>query len=91
MKPLASKGGGSKVQGEGDYEAARHYRGKLKNFIATHDVEKVARAAAPGSAAEEKSMREAEAVGQSKSKATPRVKARVGSAAGGASKRRPAR
>jgi hypothetical protein len=70
-----SKGGGSKVQGEGDYEAARHYRGKLKTFIATHDVEKVARAAAPRSAAEAKSMQKAEAVGKSKSKAVPKGKA----------------
>ena len=75
MKATASKGSGSKVQGEGDYEAARHYRGKLKNFIATHDVEKVARAAAPGSAAEAKAMKEAEAVGKSRSKAAPKGKA----------------
>lgn len=76
MKPTASKNSGAKVQGEGDYEAARHYRGKLKNFIATHDVEKVARAAAPRSAAEARSMTDAEAVGKSKSKAATRERTR---------------
>lgn len=59
----------SAVQGEGDYEAARRHRGKLKSFIATHDVEKVARAAAPRSTAEARSMQQAEARGKARSKA----------------------
>jgi hypothetical protein len=69
----------AKLQGEGDYEAARRHRGKLKSFIATHDVEKVARAAAPRSAAEARSLQQAEASGKARSKvsaAPSRAKAR---------------
>jgi hypothetical protein len=69
----------AKLQGEGDYEAARRHRGKLKSFIATHDVAKVARAAAPRSTAEARSMQQAEASGKARSKgsaAPSRAKAR---------------
>ncbi len=71
---------GSKVQGEGDYEAARRHRGKLKSFIATHDVEKVARAAAPKSSAEARSMEKAEASGKARSRAKPKSTAGSGRA-----------
>jgi hypothetical protein len=73
MMATKPKAPGSKVQGEGDYESARHYRSKLKTFIATHDVEKVARAAAPRSAAEARSMKRAEAAGKARSKAKSKV------------------
>jgi hypothetical protein len=33
----------SKVQGEGDYEAARRYREKLTDFVQRSDVEELAR------------------------------------------------
>src|SRR5690348_5593262 len=41
-----------KVQGEGDYEAARRHRKRVSEFIENNDVEKAAVRAAPQSAAE---------------------------------------
>jgi hypothetical protein len=62
----------SKVQGEGDYDAARRYRRRTEEFVATHDVPATARAAAPSSASEEKGMLEAEKVGRSHAKSRTR-------------------
>lgn len=53
------------VQGEGDYEAARRFDKASAEFVKTHDVEKLARGAAPKSPAEEQGMRRAEEEGRS--------------------------
>jgi hypothetical protein len=42
----------SKVQGEGDYDAARRYREKVTDFVKHSDVEELARKAQPLSARE---------------------------------------
>lgn len=50
----------SRVQGEGDYRAARRHRREVHQFVATSDTEKLAREAAPRSDAEQQEMLEAE-------------------------------
>lgn len=57
-----------KVQGEGDYEAARRHRKRVNEFIENNDVEKAAVRAAPESAAEARELEDAEAEGKSRSK-----------------------
>jgi hypothetical protein len=57
-----------KVQGEGDYEAARRHRKRVSEFIENNDVEKAAVRAAPESAAEAEEMEDAEAEGKSRAK-----------------------
>ena len=37
----------NKVQGEGDYEAARRYRSDVENIVRTADIERASRDAAP--------------------------------------------
>ncbi len=69
-KPGAARkdaGDKSRVQGEGDYEAARRYDKGVAEFEKSHDVNKLARDAAPKSPSESQSMREAEEVGRSHS------------------------
>ena len=56
-----------KIQGEGDYEAARRYRDKVEKFVATHPHSDNANAAKPETAAEGKEMADAEAAGRAKS------------------------
>jgi len=56
------------THGEGDYEATRRYRKRTEKFIAQHDVEKVARQAAPHSKSEARDMRDAEARGRARAK-----------------------
>ena len=58
----------SKVQGEGDYEAARRFRRRSEDFVASHDVEKVAHEAAPTSSREAQEPAAAEAVGKKRAK-----------------------
>jgi hypothetical protein len=58
----------SKVQGEGDYEATRRYRKRTEQYVASHDVEKDAREAAPRSRKEAESMAAAEAAGKKRAK-----------------------
>ena len=58
----------SRVQGEGDYRAARRHRHKLRQFIATTATEELAREAAPRSEAEQQEMLEAERQGRAKAK-----------------------
>jgi hypothetical protein len=58
----------SKVQGEGDYEAARRYRKEVTDFVKDHDIDKAARDAAPKSPEEAREMDEAEAKGKSHAK-----------------------
>jgi uncharacterized protein involved in copper resistance len=58
----------SKVQGEGDYEAARRYRKDVKDFVEQADIDKAAREAAPRSPEEQKELDEAERAGRSHAK-----------------------
>ena len=57
-----------KVQGEGDYEAARRHRKRVSEFVENNDVEKVAVRAAPESAAEAEELEAAEAEGKKHAK-----------------------
>jgi hypothetical protein len=59
---------GSRVQGEGDYRAARRHRSKVRQFIATSDTEKLAREAAPRSKTEQQELLEAERQGRARAK-----------------------
>jgi hypothetical protein len=63
---------GTRVQGEGDYDAARRYRSKIENYVRTADIEGAARAAAPRSKREAAEMAAAEAAGRSHAKVAPR-------------------
>jgi hypothetical protein len=66
----------SKIQGEGDYAAARRYRKRTNEYIENNDVEKAALRAAPESGAEAQSMAAAEAAGKRRAKAEdPALKA----------------
>lgn len=58
----------SKVQGEGDYDAARRHRKDVEEFVESADVEGAARDAAPDSAAEAEELKRAEREGRSRSK-----------------------
>jgi len=58
----------SKVQGEGDYEAARRYRQRSEDYVAHGDAEKAARDAAPKSSREAEDLRAAEAAGKKRAK-----------------------
>ena len=57
-----------KVQGEGDYEAARRYRKDVENFVSHSDVEKIARKRVAQSAAEERELAMAEEQARTRSK-----------------------
>ena len=58
----------SKVQGEGDYEAARRYRKRTTEFLENNDVEKAAVRAAPRSRTEAEGLAAAEAAGRKRAK-----------------------
>lgn len=58
----------SRVQGEGDYRAARRHRSKVQQFVATSDTQKLAREAAPRSDAERQELLEAERKGRARAK-----------------------
>ena len=66
-------GSGSKIQGEGDYEAGRHYDEKTREYVKSHDVEQAARAAAPANAAEARTMEQAEEKGRERAKEEDRL------------------
>jgi hypothetical protein len=57
-----------KVQGEGDYEAARRHRKRVSEFIENNDVEKAAVRAAPETEAEAKELADAEEQGKERAK-----------------------
>lgn len=59
---------GSKVQGEGDYEAARRYDKSVEEFARSGKVEEAARAAKPANEAEAEAMQRAEREGKSHAK-----------------------
>ena len=67
-KQTEGKATASKVQGEGDYDAARRYEEKLRDHVEHHDVEKEARDAAPSSQGEEREMEQAEEQGKRRAK-----------------------
>ena len=67
-KGAAGKGAAGKVQGEGDYDAARRYEEKLRDHVQHHDVEKEARDAEPSSQGEEREMERAEEQGKRRAK-----------------------
>ncbi len=58
----------SKIQGEGDYEAARRHRRSLGEYLKNNDVEKAAERAAPRSAEEARELEAAEAAGKRRAK-----------------------
>jgi hypothetical protein len=58
----------SQVQGEGDYEAGRHYDEKTREFVKSGKVDDAARNAHPKSPREQQEMDKAEEVGKSRSK-----------------------
>jgi hypothetical protein len=58
----------AKVQGEGDYRAARRHREEAEEFISHHDVEKLAKQAAPQSALEARELALAEERARNRSK-----------------------
>ena len=57
-----------KIQGEGDYEAARRYRKRTSEYLENNDVEKAAVRAAPESGAEAEDLAAAEAAGKRRAK-----------------------
>jgi len=62
----------SKVQGEGDYEAARRYRKEVEEFVEQADIDRAAHEAAPKSPAEQKELDDAERAGRSHAKSDDR-------------------
>jgi hypothetical protein len=56
------------VQGEGDYQAARRFREKERDFVAKADVDSLAHAAAPGSPKEARDLALAEDSAKDRSK-----------------------
>jgi hypothetical protein len=58
----------NKVQGEGDYKAAKQYGDSVKAFVESGKVEKAVKKAAPISPTDQAEMSHAEQVGLSKSK-----------------------
>ncbi len=54
----------AKLQGEGDYEAARRYDRDVRKFVRRTDIERAARAAAPKNKREAQEMAAAEAIGR---------------------------
>lgn len=65
---MAGKRKTSKVQGEGDYEAARRYRNRVESYVATHDSAAEARNAKPRSAREAEALKAAEEAGKRRAK-----------------------
>ncbi|MEO8062045.1 MAG: hypothetical protein ABI821_04780 [Pseudomonadota bacterium] len=57
-----------KVQGEGDYEAARRFRKRSESYVENNDIEKAALRAAPETREEAESMKAAEAAGKKRAK-----------------------
>jgi hypothetical protein len=58
----------SKVQGEGNYDAARNYNRKLREHVKTSDVDAEARQALPKDQVEAREMELAERVGKRRTK-----------------------
>ena len=67
-----------KVQGEGDYDAARRHRRDVERFVQQNDTEKLARAAKPETKAESEELEKAEAEGRARKAGSDRVPERSG-------------
>lgn len=65
---MAMRAKKSRVQGEGDYEAARRYRKRTQEYIENNDVEKAAVRAAPQDRHEAQEMAAAEVAGKKRAK-----------------------
>jgi hypothetical protein len=63
-----------KVQGEGDYDAARRYRRDVEEFVEENDTAELARAAQPQSPEEARALESAEAIGRSRARGHKRRK-----------------
>ena len=59
---------GAKVQGEGDYEAARRHDKDVEHFVETADIQQAAHNAAPKNAEEAAEMQAAEQAGLARAK-----------------------
>lgn len=59
---------GSKIQGEGDYEAARRYNEKTREHAASGQSERQARDAEPADRAEQRDLENAEQRGRERAK-----------------------
>jgi hypothetical protein len=70
--PGAPSGGRGKVQGEGDYDAARRHRESATEFVRSHDIEAEARDATPGTPEEARELLEAERKGQERTRGEDR-------------------
>jgi hypothetical protein len=57
-----------KVQGEGDYDAARRHRRDVERFVRQNDTEELAREAKPASPDQAAELEQAEAEGRSRSR-----------------------
>lgn len=57
-----------KVQGEGDYDAARRHRRDVEEFVDASDTEGLARAAEPQSPQEARALESAEAIGRARAR-----------------------
>ena len=62
---MATRSVPNKVQGEGDYDAARRFNESERKFVKSGKVEKAARKAKPDNAQEQAQLLEAERVGKS--------------------------
>lgn len=65
---MANESKDPKVQGEGDYEAARRYRKRQEEYLENNDVEKAAVRAAPETSAEAEELKDAEQAGKERAK-----------------------
>ncbi len=68
----AAKTGDARLQGEGDYEAARRHRQSASDYAQNHDVVSEARDAAPKSPDEARDMLEAERRGRARARGEDR-------------------
>jgi hypothetical protein len=62
---LPSEDGGSQIEGEGNYTAARRHRKSVEDFVEDGRVEEAAQDAAPDSAEQADELRQAEDEGRS--------------------------
>ncbi len=65
---MSSKPRSEKIQGEGDYEAARRYDKQAHDFAKSGKVDKAARDAKPDNAAQAKELKRAEEAGKARAK-----------------------
>ena len=68
MNQSRPEGSSDKVQGEGDYDAARRYRKDVQDFVQTGQADEAAREAQPDDASQAAEMESAERTGKSHSK-----------------------